>query len=261
VLGVDQGHAEVRAGTEGEAGRPSLWIPANKAVELWPSGYHSGNPRLNAESLPRFEEEDRMKKITILALVLVICLATIGVTYGKWTDVITIDGTATSGSLDLRVMNYSGTWAYKDLTTHELVMLPNQSADTNLLYVGGAWAEYGGADDTIDITFQNIFPTCKYFTADAGFLYAGTIPAVVLLNCTWDAGSTIEPYVVFEWFVKHGTDAWVSLVPGVTEIYQNDKVRLDAKIKLPELDSTMNLSGRFTCVVTVQQWDDCVTPG
>ena len=199
-----------------------------------------------------------MKKLMILALVLVLCLGAIGVGYAKWTDDITITGKLKTGSVDLKVMSYSGTWCYKNLCTHDLECYPKPQDDPNLLYVAGAWAEYGGADDTIKMTWDNIFPTCKYFTADASFLYIGTIPAVVECRCVPDAGSEwILDYIEIQFQVKHGDNPYVDIVCGETEIYEGDKIILLVKVKLPQDNNLMNKCASGTCVITLEQWDNC----
>lgn len=64
-----------------------------------------------------------MRKITIMALVLVLCMGAIGVGYASWTDEINIAADVETGSVDIEVgSTFSGTYVYKDLDTHALVV-------------------------------------------------------------------------------------------------------------------------------------------
>jgi len=199
-----------------------------------------------------------MKKLSIIALVLVICLAAVGVGYASWTDTITIDGDVQTGSVDLQIRGYSNTWVYKNLTTHELVAGVNELSDPNMLYVASATSVYGGADDTVHMAWDNIFPTCFKFSADAKWEYEGTVPVVVSLVCTPEAGSEwLSPYMTTELKFKHGTAAWANVVQGVTEIYKDDLLMLTIGVRLPQDDTLQGKSASFSCTLTVTQWAEC----
>jgi hypothetical protein len=206
------------------------------------------------------EEKRQMKRITILALVLVLCLGAIGVGYANWTDEIDINGDVETGTVDLSVKGYMGGYCYKNLTTHGMEWYPTLQSDPNLYYVAGAWGRVGDEDDTIVLEWENIFPTCqKSFTAGAIFEYFG-IPAVVYWTCDeLDADSQwIEPYLDVQWSYNDGTE-WKDLVFAggaeiPTELYNGYTLRLKVLVQLPQDNSLMDMDASFTCRVEVEQW-------
>ncbi len=206
-----------------------------------------------------------MKRITILAMVLVLCLAALGIGYAKWTDEITIKGTVDTGTVDLVVDNYSGTWVYKDLTTHGMVVSPEPIVDPNLRYVAGAWGQAGAADDEVEMKWDNIFPTCMPFTADVVFHYIGTIPGkVASVDLQLDPGSEwiLDPTmatVVVEAKVVNSQDPERigDIVDEDYELYNCDYVELVVSITLAQRPETQDLTASGTCVITIEQFAEC----
>jgi hypothetical protein len=148
-----------------------------------------------------------MKKIAILTLVVVLMLSSLGVGLAKWFDTITIEGTVETGSLDLVVEEYSGTWVYKCFPHQEIVIHGTPGGKENGLPFTpalemGDWGEFGEeecilvakaeasetldendqpVDDSITMTFANLFPNDHFdppfsYMADAYLHYDGTIP-------------------------------------------------------------------------------------
>ena len=58
-----------------------------------------------------------MKRISILVVTLVLVLGSLSIGVAKWFDTITVEGTVTTGNIDLTATGYSGTWVYN---THAL---------------------------------------------------------------------------------------------------------------------------------------------
>jgi hypothetical protein len=199
-----------------------------------------------------------MKKITILALVLVLCLASLGVGYAKWTDEIIIHGTVETGSVELeRVGYYSGTYVYKDLVTEELVKTqPGPSDNTDYLLIGSAWAEPNPYhEEVIMMTWDNIFPTCFPWQADASLHYAGTVPAVVsAIEVEYGPHSGwIAPYVSI-FLNKQGGGP---VIEGETELYFCDIVNLNVWVDLPQDNELMSSSATMNIRIVVEQWAEC----
>ena len=126
-----------------------------------------------------------MKKFTIVALVLVLCLGALGFGYAAWNDEVDITGTVQTGSLDLSVTAYSGTDVYKILTSDEIVryhwraVRPPAPQDSEL--IAYAIAEMAG-DDQVQVTFDNLFPDVEGgFVADWLMQYTGGIPGKLML--------------------------------------------------------------------------------
>lgn len=211
-----------------------------------------------------------MKKLTILALVLVLCLGALGVSYSAWTDEVQIDGTITTGCVDLDVTKYSGTWVYKDMETDALVRdsgwvdIVNPPRDpSRYLLVGYAVAAPGANNNEIVITFWNLFPG-EMFRADFQLHYAGTIPAIV--DFEYDiADDWIEDlYTSSPQYIR--VNAWTSSATGPYRIsplpleplqmHTCDYVVVDIEVKIPQDPAYECLSGSFTATITATQWNE-----
>ena len=138
-----------------------------------------------------------MKRIAILTLTFVLVLGSIGVGLAKWFDTVTVEGTVSTGNVDLVITGYSGTWVYKiynannfgivqtantyllgseTVVTHDPNFLrTGQGSDLNIssgfdtsgipldngtdgFLVAEAYAIAGGGHNEVDVTFTNIFP-------------------------------------------------------------------------------------------------------
>jgi hypothetical protein len=128
----------------------------------------------------------RQAKIGAIFLMLIISLASVGAGYAAWKDIIMIDGTINTGSVDLEISSYSGTWVFKDTVTDECFIEPvNIPPNANCILVASSYAtDYLDpdtglpVDDRVMIYFNDLFP-CINFIADVWFHYNGTIPAKI----------------------------------------------------------------------------------
>jgi len=214
-----------------------------------------------------------MRKITIMALVLVLCLGAIGVGYASWTDEIIITGDVETGSVDIEVGSiFSGTYVYKDLDTHELVVFgPNPASAArieadNLLLVGSAWAQAGAADDTIDMFFHNVFPTCFPWKADAFLHYAGSVPGKVkaIEVTTTDADPWILDYVTVIMKIApplpNSLPTNTPVVVG-TQLHNCDDISLVVRLDpLPQDNTLQDLDASFSVRIVAEQWAECMPP-
>jgi len=233
-----------------------------------------------------------MKKIGLLSLALVLALGALGVGYAAWTDQITVEGTVNTGSVDINAVYFSGTDVYKDLDTDGTVyyfwikdadgnlMWSTDNIPTNAFLVASAASAPGDADDTVDMTFTNLFPS-EAITADVIIHCDGSVPVIVtadvesnseILNWLWDNG-----YV-------HWSAAWVNVVPepwyyaycaeivGPIQMHYCDYAKLWLTIDLPQADELvgtdydqedfMNLEGEsFTGHFNAIQWNESDVPG
>ena len=129
----------------------------------------------------------KANKLGIVFVVAVLGLAGIGASYAGFTDQVVIDGTATTGSVDLEAIAYSGTWVWKHHTDlkdgtdseplHDMIVHHGWASDEdgdgvadddpngfygNSEYSLEAYAvayEDGDGDlDTINVEFWQIYP-------------------------------------------------------------------------------------------------------
>jgi hypothetical protein len=164
-----------------------------------------------------------MKKIGFLVLALVVALGGLGIGYAAWIDTVYINGTVTTGSLDLEVVEYSGMWFWKlpnEDPEYYFTTDPNYTpTDPDAFVVASAHSQMGSDDDHIVMTFDNLFPLgdgfpmyypdqrmVYQFAWRANFVihYVGTVPAIVDAEFTnaWGDAPTLWNYnfawVVFE---------------------------------------------------------------
>jgi predicted ribosomally synthesized peptide with SipW-like signal peptide len=170
-----------------------------------------------------------MKKIGLLCMALVIALGGLGIGYAAWIDTVTIDGTVTTGSVDVEIVALSGTWLWK-IYPHDSEKIHGWGSGTNpiLPSAGGdydlisyAEADFDAGDttnDTVDVTFSNICP--GMFMVDFLVHYNGTVPArlcvdysdmpaelVALMEAAGTANNGYMPYAGYEAYVWTGIDA------------------------------------------------------
>jgi hypothetical protein len=205
-----------------------------------------------------------MKKIGLLALTLIIALGALGVGYAAWTDTINITGTVHTGTLNIDVTGYSGTWVYKvpgDIQNHETWIYRGDAAvpfqpPAGSFEVAHAVALPDG-EDAIKVEFVNLFPDID-FQADATLTYKGSIPCKIN-DIDWNfgeqawIGALIKSGRIYATARVNGGD--VVAVEG-TQLHNGDTVHLVLHINLPEDNALMSQNGSFTAKVTVVQWNE-----
>jgi predicted ribosomally synthesized peptide with SipW-like signal peptide len=213
-----------------------------------------------------------MRRIGLLTLALVLALGSLGVAYAAWTDTITIEGSINTGNVDLNVVDYSGTWIYKNLTTDELVNIHGwmddmPAEDPNMLLVASATSAAGPEDDSVVIAFNNVFP-CQWLTADFLLRYDGSIPVKLWAEIV--EGSVIGDqalidsldvefiaYKLPKEFVLGDNPHEYDLVPvdiGV-QMHDGDFLLVAMRIHLPQNNELMNMKGEFAAKIVAVQWN------
>lgn len=198
----------------------------------------------------------RTKKAVVIFAISVLILASIGIA-GFFT---TIDyrGSVATAKVTKTIVDYSGTWVYKDLTTHELVRLDYPSDDPNLLYLSRAKAKAHSGDDwDVDFIFENLFP-CVDFTADFVFKYTGSIP-VIISEVTFNADPWLQPYIRWEAYKCTGTvDEWVltERIEIGDQIHYGEFIHIDVTVHLLQDNSLQDLQGSFSGGILLLQWND-----
>jgi len=219
-----------------------------------------------------------MKKIGLLMLALVLALGALGIGYAAWTDEIDITGTVNTGSVNIDVTGYSGTWVYKvpgapDIGFGaETVVIRGDPEDlvppTNGILIAHSVAmptvvDDLPVDDAITVTFDNIFPDIE-FEADVYFTYTGSVPAIVDLEqiSFYDDFALLDPYIEVH-FASSGlalTNGVGPDVNGPVQLHYGDVVHIWMTLKIPEDLALMNLSGGFTAVIKAIQWNEYPRP-
>ena len=215
-----------------------------------------------------------MKKIAVLALVLVLCLAAVGIGYAKWTDSLTINGTVTTAEFGVQFVDASGTWVYKDVDMGTMVIQRGwgqtdpqgiPELEDWVLYASGQ-VEISQDLKTADVVWWNLFPTCEPICADVVWQYYGTIPGVVdNTTFTWDGDEEVADLLVSYQMVRctktdTGWDISDIAVGKDTQLEPGDYVYAEACFQLEEESQYIGLDASGTFTINVSQWADCPTP-
>jgi len=224
----------------------------------------------------------RKNKMGAMFLVSVLALAGIGVAYAGWTDTITVTGSVVTGDVDIDVVAYSGTWIYKIaphgiLPIHEIYETPEYEPQTPADVIGGyndhpwvaaAWAEPGTEDDTVLVTYENIYPS-TVFKADILVEYTGSIPGRInSINPVdpWpdtDAEIAIDQHTNLHVSLLRVGSSWLDISADDLldlQLHQGDQLYLEMNIDLPQDNTLMNLGGSFEYQVEIIQWDEWEAP-
>ena len=201
----------------------------------------------------------KMKKnrIGLIFLGLIIVVAGLGGSYAVWSDTINVYGTISTGSVTWEVVDYSGTWVYKDLITEECIVSDAQVSNENFLLISYAEAVPCGQDYDAHIVFDNIFP-CILFKADIVIRYTGTIPGKISgIDYSYtSANNWIESLITSgDIYVNFSDTDGNDIEPG-HQLHGNDEIRVEHCIHIPQNQDFMNLSGSFKARFEVIQWNE-----
>ncbi len=119
-------------------------------------------------------------KLGIIFVVGIMALAGVGAGYAHWTDIIYIEGTVSTGSVGWEFIDHSGTYAFKDTDTDDLVVLQGLSNNPDYYLCGYAHGVI--LDDHHGLMkFDNIFPLGNDgpWHADLVIHYTGTVPGKI----------------------------------------------------------------------------------
>jgi hypothetical protein len=171
---------------------------------------------------------------------------------------------------------FSGTDIYKDLDTDAMVsvfwvkdaagkiMWQSGTAPTNNTLVASAAAAPGATDDTVNITYDNAFPTAD-LVADVIIHCDGSIPVIV----TADIDSA-SPWLVELWNKGNAGfyAARVNITPSPWAFSVGDKItgpiqmhyceyaKVWLYLDLPQNETLMGLDGTFTAHINAIQWNE-----
>jgi len=229
----------------------------------------------------------KSSKIGIIFLVSIIALAGIGISYSGFSDQITVTGTINTGYVRFDIVGYSGTWVWKEISSHTKIVHNGAVALTDLNGNGildddpnGYYSDpdymlvaYSYGYDAVGekpqhFAFINLFP-CIYFNADFKFTI-GTIPVFLTgTDLVWtnqkinnQAATWIptipghEPPVVT---VTITDQAGNVIYPGQTPIQLHPGITYtwNLQIHIPQDDAYMNAYAEGSCTFNIIQWSEC----
>ena len=196
-------------------------------------------------------------------MALVLALGALGVGYALWWDEVTIVGTVHTGNVEISIEGLSETWVYKDLDTSEIVMSPVELVAAHLMYVASATAvdvtaQQADGAKTVEMTFDNIFPTADPIVADVLLHYTGSIPVHIHYTESF-TGDDLSPYLVQQWFILNAAGEWVETEMLDIQLHYCDLVwlyvYLDGEALQAAGERAQGLSGTFTKTIFAYQWN------
>lgn len=222
-------------------------------------------------------------KIGTIFMISALALAGIGISYAGFTDTIYVFGTVSTGTVDVEIDSYSGTWAWKVYDAPNELVVTHDPTYSIPIEDGFLVSYAKGRPITTDdpegydavVEFDNIFP-CVDFTADILFHYKGSIPAKInLLEWDWEGdevtkpdGTIIPDFIT--WLIDEGhmtsglyrCDADGNLLDPLGEIkigyqlHESYYFKLIVTIHLPQENWLQGLQGEGYLNIGMLQWTD-----
>lgn len=228
----------------------------------------------------------KTNKIGSLFIISLLALAGIGISYAGFTDTITIFGTVTSGTVDIEVVEYSGTWVWKVWAVEEGAQPPiferfifrgstdekptddevrNMFPGCDVSLIAFANAQDGSMHDGIeydvDMIWDNIYPGIE-FTADVIIEQVGSIPCRLQLpEIVWHEGEEFfSEYIIIQAYsyslVNDDLIKGEEILSWPYQIHNGDFVGIDVTIAIPQLNELQGRYGEFSFDLNVIQWDE-----
>jgi hypothetical protein len=203
----------------------------------------------------------KKNRLGIIFFMLIIAFSGISVGYATWTDTINVYGTIKTGSVSWEVIDYSGTWVYKDMNSDECIMLDEPISDPNFLLLAHAEAFPGNDDYDVYVVFDNLFP-CTWFKADYIIKYTGTIPGKISnIDYSYISDNNwIDPLLISDNIYVNFKDCDGSDINLGHQLHENDEIIVEHWIKIPQQQDLMNVSGSFKVRFEVIQWNEYTPP-
>jgi predicted ribosomally synthesized peptide with SipW-like signal peptide len=224
-----------------------------------------------------------MKKIGLIVMALILALGAVGVGYAMWSDTVTVQGTVSTGSVDIDIIDVSETYIYKVVVAYEvgdppttvpvgemlcsgvpLPLDPDEDGVNNLLPVASATTKYNDdeAVELVNMTFTNIFPTpsCPIY-ADVKLHYRGTVPAHVKIYEDY-VGDDLSPYLVQDWWLSTDDGETWQLIrdPSLIQLHECNLLWLWVYLDPDALQDAgidaQGLNGGFVKQIFVHQWNE-----
>lgn len=209
-------------------------------------------------------------KIGTVFFVSMLALAGVGVSFAALTDIITISGSVTTGTVEFD-FDYTGTYVWKHIDSHGMVETntpdnPDPANPDDYLLVAWAYAYSGGEEDDYDIYMEwnNIFPGPE-FSAVIDAHYIGTIPVhVTFSEPEWIEEDTdqelLDLFVNPEYFNFYPYFVLGNKVPDIVQMHNCDHLFINITIQIPQQDDLKGKSGVFGFNINAVQWNDCDEP-
>jgi hypothetical protein len=191
--------------------------------------------------------------LTVFSLLLILALATVGVSYGLWSKTLTINGTVYTGSLDAR-------WTFASCAEFYPWPTGGNTGEFEGKDIGSVEAWIDQADDQLmHVVVRNAYPS---YAADCQvhFMVEGTIPVIVrgtgifpgpgLTNCEL-TGANTKTLTCDQITIKFYDNLGTQLHPG-------DEAASSLMFHI-EQPAEMNATYTFDVGICMAQWNEAAT--
>lgn len=229
----------------------------------------------------------KTNKLGTIFLVSILGLAGIGISYAGWIDQITVTGTVQTGYVGFDITEYSGTWVWKQISTHGKETHYGAVADTDIngdnylnddpagyygnadwILVAYSYSHNSVANEVVEFEFVNLYP-CVDFKADFKFTI-GTIPVILTgTGLAWSGetvdgvaqqwlegipGIAVTPTITEVILDNNGVQVWPS--EGTVQLHPGIEYLWVLTIHIPQHNAYMNAYAAGTCTFDIIQWSD-----
>lgn len=199
----------------------------------------------------------KFKKKTLVTIIVFLIAISGFIVYGGFTGNIQYQGHVNTANIEFEIVEYSGTWVYKDLITGECIILPYEDANPHYMLVAYGKAQQGTIGYDVDFIFDNIFP-CIYFKADFIAHYIGSIP-VHLNGMKFDVDEQLKPYISWEAYkCTYENNRYIKgeKVELGYQLHHCMYIWVDVIVKLPQDDRLQDIYTKFYGSLDVIQWNE-----
>jgi hypothetical protein len=203
-----------------------------------------------------------MKNIKIGTIFIgsIFLLSGVGVSYAAWFDTLNIHGTVTTGSVSWEIVDYFGTWVYKNLDTEECIESDSPIESQDMVLISVAEATIGEGDYDIKINFENLFP-CIWFKAGITVRYTGSIPGKIREIDFISENDWIQNLLSSDNFNIKIKDSLDNTIDEGYQLHFNDEIKIEFWLHIPQQQDLISLSGDFSATLEIMQWNEFINPG
>ena len=199
----------------------------------------------------------RLSRIGLMTMALVLVTGLCGAAFSSWTDDLVVEGTVSTGEVDLVIEGDSRTLVYKILSTGGMAVLEEEMVDPDYKLVASACVtSVDVLNDSATVVFDNLFPG-PLFKADVLVHYYG-VPAHLELT-EFTVSPEVEPYVWYE-VVRvpcPPADMMMMFIQDDEQIHECECFEINIYAQLPQEPGVAGLSGSLTFGVRATQWNLC----
>lgn len=233
-------------------------------------------------------------KLGTMFIISMLSLSAIGITYAGWTDLITVSGTVQTGNVEFEIIDYSGTWVWKDINQHQSIVNkgtvdivdedsdgilnddPNgYYGDPNYELISRAYCYDAdpNADPTVDFIFENLYPVNPAETFCVDFVFTiGSIPVILdqaLTDFGWTAMDPAGWILADGWYwcildgdtlIYTTATAATMAITDIIQLHPDIEYTWKLCLSVEQVEETMGATAAGAGTLAIIQWSDNCDP-